>query len=117
MTGFTRAHDVLVDARAARVFPSATAEVGNGAAAIWSDAVGTLTFDASPDVTLQTPYDLASLTKVIATTTIAMQLVEQQSVTLEANVGDFFQEWAGADRAHARVRDLFEHSSGLPARL
>ena len=117
MTGVTRAHGVLVDATAARVFPSATAEVGSGAAAIWSDAIGTLKFGESADVTLQTPYDLASLTKVVATTTIAMQLVDQQSLTLGARVGDFFPEWTGADRAPATVRDLLEHSSGLPARL
>jgi CubicO group peptidase (beta-lactamase class C family) len=117
MTGFTRAHGVLVDARAAGVFPSATAEVGSSAAASWSDAVGTLMFGESADVTLPTPYDLASLTKVIATTTVAMQLVDRHALTLDARVSDFFPEWTGTDREPARVRDLLEHSSGLPARL
>ena len=61
MTDLARAHGVLADARAAGVFPSATAEVGSSAAASWNDAVGTLTFDDSGQVPLETPYDLASL--------------------------------------------------------
>ena len=46
-----------------------------------------------------------------------MQLVEQGALTLDAPVSDFFGEWRGADREPARVRDLLEHASGLPARL
>src|SRR5262245_22095136 len=117
MTGFARAHGVLVDATVAGVFPSATAEVGSSAAASWTDAVGTLMFTPSAEVTTRTPYDLASLTKVIATTTVAMDLVERASVNLDEQVSDCFAEWTGADREPARVRDLLEHASGLSARL
>jgi CubicO group peptidase (beta-lactamase class C family) len=117
MDGPDRAHRVLVDAHAARVFPSATAEVGQSSGVIWNDAVGTRTFEPSASVDLTTPYDLASLTKVIATTTVGMQLVHAGAMSLEAPLGVIFREWSGADRRTATVGDLLEHASGLPARF
>ena len=95
-------------ARAAGVFPAATLEAGSSASPIWSDAFGT---------DLQTPFDLASLTKVITTTTVIMELVRDGALGLEELVSAFFGEWRGADRDAVTVRDLLEHASGLPARL
>ena len=67
---------VIAGAIAADVFPAAAVEVGSSAAPIWTESFGTLTFDGgSPAAAVDTPFDLASLTKVIATTTIAMDLV------------------------------------------
>ena len=117
MEGTDEAHHVLVDARDGRVFPSATAEIGHSSAVIWNDAVGTRTFETSASVDLTTPYDLASLTKVIATTTIGMRLVHTGAMSLEAPLGGIFPEWSRADRQTATVRDLLEHASGLPARF
>ncbi|HEY3045366.1 MAG TPA: serine hydrolase domain-containing protein [Vicinamibacterales bacterium] len=103
---------------AGRIFPAAGLEVGSSAGALWSDALGTLTFDAgSSPARLDTPFDLASLTKVLVTTTVLMELVRKGRVRLDDPVSDFFNEWRGADRAHVTVRDLLEHASGLPARL
>jgi len=90
------------------VFPAATAEAGSSAGPIWSEAFGT---------DLDTPFDLASLTKVIATTTVVMELVRTSAVRLEDRVSDFFDEWRGVDREAVTVRDLLEHASGLSARL
>jgi CubicO group peptidase (beta-lactamase class C family) len=117
MEGPDEAHRVLVDAHDGRVFPSATAEVGHSSAVIWNDAVGNRTFETSASVDLTTPYDLASLTKVIATTTVAMQLVHAGAMTLEAPLAGTFREWSRSDRRAATVRDLLEHASGLPARF
>lgn len=90
------------------MFPAATAEAGSSAGPIWSEAFGT---------DLDTPFDLASLTKVIATTTVVMELVRTSAVRLEDRVSDFFDEWRGVDREAVTVRDLLEHASGLSARL
>src|SRR6185295_13745278 len=109
---------VLERAIAGRVFPAASLEAGSSAGALWRDALGTLTFDAgSPPAQLDTPFDLASLTKVIVTTTVLMELVRTGRVRLDDPVSEFFGEWRGADRTHVTVRDLLEHASGLPARL
>jgi CubicO group peptidase (beta-lactamase class C family) len=99
---------VIDGARAAGVFPAATLEAGSSASPIWSDAFGT---------DLQTPFDLASLTKVITTTTVIMELVRDGALGLEELVSAFFGEWRGVDRDAVTVRDLLEHASGLPARL
>ena len=118
MSAFDAARRVLDQAIASRVFPAATIDVGDGDGSIWSGALGTLTFDASsPATAIDTPFDLASLTKPIATTTIAMELVGTGAVQLDARVADFFDDWRGIDREGVTVQDLLEHASGLPARL
>jgi CubicO group peptidase (beta-lactamase class C family) len=115
--GWGAAHEVLVNARAARVFPAATAEIGNSRGTLRDAAVGTLTFDDQTSVDLETPFDLASLTKVIATTSLLMKLVDDARLALYEPVAASFVEWRGADREATTVRDLLEHASGLAARL
>lgn len=109
---------VVEQAIGAGVFPSAVAEVGSATGPLWRQPFGNLTFDADAPSTLdRTPFDLASLTKVIATTTLLMTLVDSGGVRLDDPVGRFFPEWRGADRQGVTVADLLEHASGLPARL
>ncbi len=118
MRPLDRARGVLEHAIADRIFPAAALEVGGAAGPLWRDAFGTLTFDpGSPQSALDTPFDLASLTKPIATTTILMDLVRTARVSLGAAVESLFEEWRGGDRQQVTVRDLLEHASGLPARL
>lgn len=108
---------VLTDAVARRVFPAAVAEAGSSREPIWQTALGTRTFDESTVVDASTPFDLASLTKVIATTTLIMHLVGAEALSLEQPVAALLPEWRGLDREHVTVLDLLEHASGLPARL
>jgi len=114
---FGSARRVLEDAIAARTFPAAAVDVGSTAGTLWRDAVGTLTADPPLAAAIDTPFDLASLTKVLATTTVVMQLMATDRLRLDERVGAFFQDWRGADRVAVTVRDLLEHASGLPARL
>jgi CubicO group peptidase (beta-lactamase class C family) len=102
------ARRVVERARAAGVFPAAAVEVGSSAARLWSEAFGT---------GLDTPFDLASLTKVVATTTVVMELVRTGALGIDEIVSSAFDEWRGGDREAVTVRDLLEHTSGLPARL
>jgi serine-type D-Ala-D-Ala carboxypeptidase len=112
------ARQVLVDAIAARVFPAAAVEVGATSGPLWRDALGTLTFDSgSPAPSASTPFDLASLTKPIATTSIALELIGDGRVRLDDRIASFFPEWRGGDREAVTVQDLLEHASGLSARL
>jgi CubicO group peptidase (beta-lactamase class C family) len=112
------ARRVLLDAIAARVFPAAAVDVGSSGGALWHEALGTLTFEPRALPTDETtPFDLASLTKVIATTTVIMDLVASGPIRLDEPIASSLPEWRGADRESVTVRDLLEHSSGLPARL
>jgi CubicO group peptidase (beta-lactamase class C family) len=112
------ARGTLERAIAARVFPAASVNIGSSAGPLWSDAFGTLSFEeGAPPATVTTPFDLASLTKVVATTTLLMDLVRTERVHLDAPVANFFEEWRGADRDRVTLRDLLEHASGLAPRL
>ena len=109
---------VVRGAIGARTFPAATVEVGHSGGPLWRDAFGTLTFDErAPGATFETVFDLASLTKPMATTSVVMDLVRTGRLGLRDTVASMFEEWRGQDREHVTIRDLLEHASGLPARL
>lgn len=101
-----------------RAFPSAVVEVGRGSGAIWREAFGRLTYaHDAPVTTADTIYDLASLTKVIATTTSAMEALEAGAFALHDRVSGYLPEWRGDDRSGVTIADLLEHASGLTAYL
>lgn len=115
---FGGAERILRDGIADRAFPAACIEVGRASDPLWRAAFGTLTYDAdAPAVTRDTIFDLASLTKVIATTTLVMRAVEAGTLTLEDRVADWLRDWRGADRETVTIRDLLAHASGLAAYL
>lgn len=64
-------------------------------------------------VTDDTIFDAASLTKVVATASCVMKLVEDGKARLDAPVREYLPEFAGADRAGITVRQLLTHVSGL----
>jgi CubicO group peptidase (beta-lactamase class C family) len=112
------ARRILESAIADRIFPAANLDVGSSAGSLWSEAFGTLTFDeGSPGASGTTLFDLASLTKPIATATIFMELTRAGRVGLDDPVSGFFADWRGVDREHVTIGDLLEHASGLAARL
>ena len=80
--------------------------------------LGQFTYDASsPAVQADTIFDLASVSKVVATTPMAMLLYERGQLDLEAPVVSLLPEFAGDDprRDQVTVRMLLANSSGLPA--
>jgi CubicO group peptidase (beta-lactamase class C family) len=112
------ASDLLARGIADRIFPAAAAEVGDAAGVLWRQTFGRLTFDAdAPATTEHTVFDLASLAKPIATTTIVMGLVGANAVALHDKIAAFFEDWRGVDRETVTIQDLLEHAGGLPARL
>jgi len=109
---------LIDDAVRRRAFPCAAVEVGGGAGPIWSHAAGNLSYDAEAEpATADTVFDLASLTKVLATTTVLMRLVDAGAVSLADRVGSRLGEWRGGNRDAATVADLLEHAGGLTAHL
>ncbi len=115
---------VLEAAVADKAFPGATLAVGyKGKVAI--HAFGNLSYDANaPAVDVRTMYDIASLTKVVVTTTLVAKLAEGDfpvPLDLDAKVERYLPEWvavpAGQDldwRHKVTVRHLLTHTSGLP---
>lgn len=98
-------------------FPGAAVVVGRRGSAVYSEGFGRLSWGAdapsvSPD---RSVYDLASLTKVIGTTTAIMILYDEGKLKLDDQVHTFFPEFSGGDKDLVTVRDLLTHRSGLPA--
>jgi CubicO group peptidase (beta-lactamase class C family) len=113
---FDAAARVLALAVQAKAFPAAVVEVGDAARPMWHEAFGGLTFDdQAPRATDDTIFDLASLTKVLATAPLAMQQAERGVVGLDDRVGDHIARWSGDERAGVTLRDLLAHCAGLPA--
>ena len=105
---------VLERGLADKAYPGAIAVVGDRHEAIATVAVGHQDWAASPKVDEYTIWDLASLTKVIGTTTALMQLWADHRVDLDAPVQRYLPEFVGPHKELVTVRHLLTHSSGLP---
>ena len=105
---------LLTDAIAERAFPGAAIAVGTADTVLWLDGYGTFTYDNNhTPVTPHTSFDLASLTKVVATTTAAMQLYENGQLDLDAPVADLLPAFGQQGKASITVRHLLNHTSGF----
>lgn len=115
---FQKPFGILEDAIAARVFPACAVAVTFQGELVAHKAMGRFTCErASAEVTTSTLFDLASVTKVVATTGMAMILYERGLLDLEAPVTAIVPEFAGEDprRREVTLRMLLAHSSGMPA--
>jgi serine-type D-Ala-D-Ala carboxypeptidase len=115
---FVNAFAILEDAIANHAFPAASIAVTHQGKLVALRACGHFTYDAaSPQPAPDTLFDLASVTKVIATTTMAMILYQRGLLDLEMPVIAVVGEFAGEDprRDEVTLRMLLAHSSGLPA--
>jgi serine-type D-Ala-D-Ala carboxypeptidase len=115
---FDPARAVVNTAIEERAFPAAVAEVGTATDVLWREAFGRLTYEADAAPTRDdTVFDLASLTKVMATAPLVMQQVERGTIALDDAVAQFVPGWRGTDRESVTIRDLLAHSAGLTAYL
>ena len=94
--------------------PGAVLLVGHNGHVIYRKAYGNRALEPRREpMTLDTIFDLASLTKVIATTTAVMQLVEQGKVRLNDPVAKYLPEFAQNGKDDVTIRQLLTHYSGL----
>ena len=122
--GIERVRDVVRSAIAEGVTPGASAIVVRRGGVVLQEGFGRATYaQGAAAVTPETIYDLASLTKVVGTTTLVMMLVEQGRLDLDypvsAYIPEFLERAPSAEertrRQRVTVADLMAHSSGLPA--
>ncbi len=103
-------------ALAEHVAPGASLAVGRHGRIVYMETFGRLdTASSSPAVDENSIYDMASLTKVIATTTAAMILEEQGLLDLDRTVASYVPEFNAPDKATITVRHIVTHSGGLEA--
>lgn len=100
-------------------FPGAALAVGRYGDTALERGVGQVTWSEGPVDPAHTRYDLASLTKVVATTTAVMLLVDDGRIALDAPVAEYVPEFTAGDatgaKARVTVRHLLTHTAGLPA--
>ena len=98
-------------------YPGAAVIVARKGKAVLQRGFGRLSWDeSSPEVSpTSTIYDLASLTKVIGTTTAVMVLYDQGRISLDAPVSRYLPEFTGGEKDLVTIRQLLTHRSGLPA--
>ena len=98
---------------ARRAFPGAVVVVGVGDEIAKMTGYGSFTYGSEKPVTPQSSFDMASLTKVIATTTAVMQLHEAGRLDLDARVVDYLPDFGQNGKENTTVRHLLTHTSGL----
>ncbi|MGH7668694.1 MAG: serine hydrolase domain-containing protein [Gemmatimonadaceae bacterium] len=109
-------NEVVTSGIRAGAYPGASVFVGRQGYSVLDEGFGRLSWGRNsavvdPD---QTIYDLASLTKVIATTTAIMVLYDEGKIGLDDPVQKYIPEFKGGLKARVTVRMLLEHRSGLP---
>jgi CubicO group peptidase (beta-lactamase class C family) len=102
---------------AAGGFPGAAVIVGRRGAVVYEQGFGALSWGtgATRVSTDSSIYDVASLTKVVATTTAAMILFDEGKIDLDEKVSHYVPDFVGGKRDMATVRMLLAHRAGLPA--
>jgi CubicO group peptidase (beta-lactamase class C family) len=106
---------ILERAIESRIFPGAVVEAGRTNGPIATIVAGTHTYATrSTPVEPHTIYDLASLTKVIATTALMAGEIDSGRMRLNDRVRHWVAAWTGEDRQAVTLQDLLEHASGLP---
>ena len=117
---FATAYRVLEEAIAARAFPGCAFGVWAGGEFVLQDALGRFTYEQDAQaVAPQTIYDVASITKVAATTALTMLLVQRWRLNLDTPLSVYLPAFvqgrdAGDLARKVTLRHLLAHSSGLP---
>src|SRR5271167_853661 len=98
--------------------PGAVVLVGHDGQVIYRKAFGERALEPRREpMTVDTVFDLASLTKVVATTTAVMQLVQKGQIRVNEPVAKYIPEFAENGKEEITVRELLTHYSGLPEGL
>jgi CubicO group peptidase (beta-lactamase class C family) len=111
---FAEVDRLLETAVADGAFPGAVVAVGHRGRLVHLAAFGRQTYaaDAVP-IAIATIFDLASLTKVVATTTVAMILVDEGKLELDARVDRYLPAFTGPGKDRVTVRHLLAHAAGI----
>lgn len=82
---------------------------------IWNKAYGHHTYSREQEVQLNDIYDVASVTKVAATTLAVMKLYDEGKINLDSTLGYHMKELENSTLKHVKVRNVLIHQAGFPA--
>jgi beta-glucosidase-like glycosyl hydrolase/CubicO group peptidase (beta-lactamase class C family) len=105
---------IVREGLAKKAYPGAVVLAVQNGIIKYHKAFGLYEFDSlSKPVTLESIYDLASVTKISATTTAVMKLHEQGKLDLNKTLGDYLPVTVGTDKASLKIKDVLLHRAGL----
>jgi CubicO group peptidase (beta-lactamase class C family) len=99
-------HDLMQQGLRENVFPGAVLLVGSGDTMLYFEAYGKANLFSGQPMTRDAVFDLASLTKPLATTLAVARLVDQARIGLDWPMGTWLPELAGSDKATISARQL-----------
>jgi beta-N-acetylhexosaminidase len=105
--------ELMNDAIAKGAMPGARILVAKDGKIFFDKSYGHLTYDKRKSVQTNTVYDIASVTKVAATTLAVMKLYEEGKIDLEAYVGKYVRKLQGTDKGYLKIKDILLHQAGL----
>ena len=113
---FFEVEKIIQDAISDSAFPGAVVLIEKNSKIVFEKAFGHFTYDKnSRPITLSTLFDLASLTKVISTTTCTMICIDKEMFKLDDKVSKYIPQFASNNKKNITIRNLLIHNSGLPA--
>jgi Beta-glucosidase-related glycosidases len=106
---------IVTDAIAKRATPGAVVMVARNGKIAYQKAFGHYNYDSSKRVTTETIYDVASVTKICATTLAVMKLVDEGKLDFNKKLGDYLPWVKNTDKADLLIEDILLHQAGLVA--
>jgi beta-N-acetylhexosaminidase len=104
---------VVNDAITQKAFPGCVVLAIHDGEIIYHKAFGNYKYEPSPPVTVESIFDLASVTKVSATTVSIMRLYDQGLIDLNKKLGDYLPWVKGSNKANLQISDILLHQAGL----
>ncbi len=96
-----------------KAFPGCQILIAKDGVIIYERGFGNINYEESSEVTQETVFDLASITKASATLPAIMKLYDEKKVGLQDNIGKFVKETVGSNKENIRIRSLLLHESGI----
>jgi beta-N-acetylhexosaminidase len=113
-TALQAVDSIAMDAVAKKAFPGCVVLAAHKGEIIYHKAFGRFEFDAaSPAMSPESIFDLASVTKVSATTVAIMKLYDEGKVSLDGTLKDYLPWVKGSDKENLKIRDILLHQAGL----
>ncbi|MBI5021814.1 MAG: serine hydrolase [Ignavibacteriales bacterium] len=111
-----RLDSIMTDAIQNHAFPGGQLLVAKDGAVVYNKSFGSFEFNSkSAKVSASTVYDIASVTKVIATTSAIMRLYDEEKIRLDDLVMKYIPEFGNNGKEKITIRNLLLHNGGLPA--
>ncbi|RNC64052.1 glycoside hydrolase family 3 N-terminal domain-containing protein [Proteiniphilum sp. X52] len=112
---FSEIESIAMEGIRQRAYPGCQILVAKDGVVIYEREFGKFDYGESPDVTDETVYDLASVTKATATLPAIMKLYDEKKIRLQDPLGKFVSQTKGSNKANLTIRSLLLHETGVSA--